>query len=114
MGGATAMIDISDGLAGDARHIAAASGVRVELDLTRVPAGPGVSPPAAMQSGEEYELLACIDAKDCEVLMAKWGTTSLTPLTVVGIVRAANEQADSAGVDEPQAFDHFAVDKSSR
>ena len=114
LGGATAMIDISDGLAGDARHIAAASGVRVDLDFARVPAGPGVSPSAAMQSGEEYELLACIHAKDCDVLMAKWRTTSLTPLTVVGIVRAANEQADSAGIDKQSAFDHFAVDKSSR
>jgi len=40
---ATAAADVSDGLVADARHIAEASGVRLRLDLDRLP----LSPPAA-------------------------------------------------------------------
>src|SRR2546423_735499 len=58
--GARAMIDISDGLAGDAGHLAAASGVGVAIELERVPCWPGVTPFAAVRSGEEYELLVAM------------------------------------------------------
>jgi thiamine-monophosphate kinase len=55
--GARAAIDISDGLLGDAAHIAAASGVRVSLDLDRLLTLSGVSVTDAARSGEEYELI---------------------------------------------------------
>src|SRR6059036_1781265 len=58
--GARAMIDISDGLAGDAGHLAAASGVGIAIELERIPGWPGVTPLAAAQSGEEYELLVAM------------------------------------------------------
>lgn len=116
LAGATAMIDISDGLAGDARHVAAASGVRVELDAARVPAGPGISAEAAMHSGEEYELLACIPAAAYEALAAGWMSVSAVPLTVVGVVRDAHAEADpqsnSAEAPVARGFDHFAPGKT--
>ena len=55
--GATAAIDISDGLAADVGHLAAASDVRLEVDLDLLPRMPGVEPLAAAESGEEYELI---------------------------------------------------------
>jgi thiamine-monophosphate kinase len=112
--GATAMIDLSDGLSGDARHLAAASGVRLLLDVARVPAGPGIAPEVAMQSGEEYELLACLPASAYEALQSRWETCSARPLTVVGVVGAAHDAAASADAESGLGFDHFASPKSTR
>jgi thiamine-monophosphate kinase len=55
--GASAMIDISDGLVSDAAHLAAAGGVGLTIDLDRLPVVQGVTAAAAAGSGEEYELL---------------------------------------------------------
>ena len=112
--GATAMIDISDGLAGDARHLAAASGVHLALDVARVPAGPGIASDVAMQSGEEYELLACIPSAEYKVLAVRWGSVSPLPLTVVGVVRADHAAATSADSVAPRGFDHFAPSNAVR
>jgi thiamine-monophosphate kinase len=54
--GATAAIDVSDGLLADLRHLALASNVCLDIDPARVPCMPGVSVQDALSSGEEYEL----------------------------------------------------------
>ena len=46
--GATALIDLSDGLAGDVRHLAAASGSGAEADLVAVPVHPAVVTAASL------------------------------------------------------------------
>ncbi len=58
--GASAMIDLSDGLATDARHVAEASGVELRVRLEDVPRPSDVSPEDAVSGGDDYELLVTV------------------------------------------------------
>src|SRR5204863_7860566 len=86
--GARAMIDISDGLAGDAGHLAAASGVGVAIELERVPCWPGVTPFAAVRSGEEYELLVAMPRRFGPADAKAFGRATGLPLTRIGACTA--------------------------
>jgi thiamine-monophosphate kinase len=55
--GATSAIDISDGLASEADHLASASRVALTIRLEDVPTVEGIPSVDAVRSGEEYELL---------------------------------------------------------
>jgi thiamine-monophosphate kinase len=73
--GATAMIDVSDGLLLDARRLAMAS--RVGLDLDVVPVVEG----GTIDRGEDYELLIAV--ADGEALVTAFGTAGLaSPLPI--------------------------------
>ena len=105
--GATAGVDISDGLAADLRHLAAASGVSLELDVTAVPILPGATLDDALRGGEEYELAVTAPALDTAAFEAATGL----PITAVGVVRAGppelrGKQGDHR-VDLPVGYDHF-------
>jgi thiamine-monophosphate kinase len=57
---AHAMLDLSDGIERDAGHLARRSGVKVVVDLDRVPLAPGAEV-ADLGFGEDYELLAAVE-----------------------------------------------------
>ena len=57
---AHAMLDVSDGLAVDAAHIAARSRCRVVIELERVPLAEGAEL-EDLGFGEDYELLAAVE-----------------------------------------------------
>lgn len=68
---AHAMIDLSDGIAGDAARMAERSGCRVILDPERIPRAPRIEEVADLPfwtMGEDYELLAALARADAEAL----------------------------------------------
>lgn len=81
--GVTAMIDMSDGLASDAAHLADMSGVALSVALAAVPVAEGVEAVAlaagrgpmeiAVGAGEDYELLFAAPAGAREAIVAAAG-----------------------------------------
>jgi thiamine-monophosphate kinase len=113
---ARAMIDVSDGLAGDLGHLAAASGVGATVDVERIPVHPAARAEAARageaawrfaaRSGEEYELLAALPPDAVEAAVAQCPV----PLAVIGFVEPApgvRAQERGAPVHLPAGHDHF-------
>ena len=104
------MIDISDGLAGDAGHLAAASGVAIVIELERVPCWPGVTPRAAVRSGEEYELLVALPRGFGERHARAFRRFAGLPLTRIGwCARGRGVRMIDHGrwITPAPGFDHF-------
>lgn len=106
--GVVAGIDLSDGLAGDAAHLAAASDVALEIAVERVPVFAGADERDALASGEEYELLLVSRAALPE---AEFAERFSLPLTQIGRVMESGRGVafTRAGkrVAAPMGYDHF-------
>jgi thiamine-monophosphate kinase len=83
-GGATAMIDLSDGLSSDLAHICRESGVGAVLDPAAVPLGPGAGLDDALAGGDDYEL--CFTAGDAARVAEVFADFSLAPPVRIGTV----------------------------
>jgi thiamine-monophosphate kinase len=78
--GATALIDVSDGLVAEVGHIADASGVGFVLE--DVPVAPGATLDEALGGGDDYELVMAVP--DLERLEAEFERAGLRPPLVIG------------------------------
>jgi thiamine-monophosphate kinase len=120
-----AMLDISDGLAGDLRHLLSASGVGAELLATAIPisrearraakAKTSAKPAllAALTDGEDFELMFTVASRDAVPLLDGWKKQFPgVKLSCIGKLTAAAgiTLRDKHGVRPLTAhgYDHFA------
>ncbi len=110
--GATAMIDVSDGLTLDLSRLCAASGVGVRLAVGEVPIADGATLDDALGGGEDYELIATLP-DDSEVAAARDELRQAfgVPLSEVGVILEEGLVASTPDGGErplqPRGWDHF-------
>lgn len=79
-----AMMDISDGIASDLRHILAASGVGASVELSAIPTT--VELRHALCGGEDYKLLFTVDPRGVDSLKESYNQTFGSSLFEIGVI----------------------------
>lgn len=117
---ATAMIDISDGLATDLQHVVKRSGVGACIDLVKIPVAPAAeqidSRPGiehALGDGEDFELLFTVPAERRLEFESAWTTTFDLPCTAIGSMTTTGGACECVGSDGTRSapaggYQHFA------
>jgi thiamine-monophosphate kinase len=109
--GATAMLDVSDGLALDLSRLCRASGVGARVELAAVPVARTATLDEALVGGEDYELLATMPAGAVDVVAAELdelfgvALTRLGAIIEEGIVAVAPDGSEAT--IGAQGWDHF-------
>ncbi len=122
-----AALDLSDGLSGDAAHIANRSGVSLEIETAKLPISSACREAAAklgcdaldwaLCGGEDYELLLCV-REDCAAEVMAAMESQSTASSVIGrvVARGASGRGESdvvlinkngRRIVAPPAFRHF-------
>lgn len=123
LGTVHACIDLSDGLAGDLRHICEASGVSAVIEESALPLSRAAEEYGgrighdpvdwALHGGEDYELCFTMPERAARALTGEWNAGGTVPVTTVGAIEAgpaAVRLRRRSGAVEPLAtggYDHF-------
>jgi thiamine-monophosphate kinase len=103
------MMDVSDGVASDIKHIMEQSAVGVEIELSKVPTDYDIR--FATTGGEDYELLLTIDPERFNEVAESLRSATGTELTAIGrIVEGSELQWLDNGAPaeiELKGFTHF-------
>lgn len=104
-----AMMDISDGIASDIKHIMELSNVGATIELSHIPTDYDIR--YATTGGEDYELLLTVEAAKFEAVARALMETTGTTLTAIGTITAKKELTwldNGMPTDmEIRGFEHF-------
>ncbi|MBV9656889.1 MAG: thiamine-monophosphate kinase [Verrucomicrobia bacterium] len=106
-----ALMDLSDGLGADLPRLARRSGGGLgwRLDRAALPCAPGCDATAALNDGEDYELLFALAPRHAQTLERSWRRRfPKIPLTRIGELTAPGEGDDL----DARGFDHFCARKA--
>lgn len=115
---ASSMIDISDGVASEARHLAMSSQCGVTINADTIPLHPASIAydgllsasliDCALRGGEDYELMFTVSEENRDRLQSAWPFE--TPLTAIGTMTLTQEYyliQSGQTIPLPRGFDHL-------
>lgn len=103
--GASAMMDLSDGLAKDLPRLAAISNCAYRIDLDSLPLTPDCTVEQALNDGEDYELLVAFPPEVAATIVANWQTEfPSVPFTNIGELLTMNSPSATPLTG---GYDHF-------